>query len=53
MDNQLLSSNPFAVLTLIVAPALLANATRVLAMARINRLLRTHDRMHDLSWPAR
>ncbi|HEY8966674.1 MAG TPA: DUF2721 domain-containing protein [Candidatus Methylacidiphilales bacterium] len=35
-------------LTFIVAPALLTNATSVLAMSTINRHLRTRDRMHEL-----
>jgi uncharacterized membrane protein len=48
MGNNLLTSNPFAVLTFIVAPAILTNATSVLAMSTINRLLRTRDRMHEL-----
>jgi hypothetical protein len=43
-----LTQSPFAVLTLIVAPAVLTNATSVLAMSTINRMLRTRDRMHDL-----
>jgi Protein of unknown function (DUF2721). len=43
-----LTQSPFAVLTFIVAPAILTNATSVLAMSTINRLLRTRDRMHQL-----
>ncbi|SDT88360.1 Protein of unknown function [Verrucomicrobium sp. GAS474] len=39
---------PFSALTFIVAPALLTNATSVLAMSTINRHLRTRDRMHEL-----
>lgn len=42
------SQSPFAVLTFIAAPALLTNASSVLAMSTINRMLRTRDRMHDL-----
>jgi hypothetical protein len=48
MGNNLLTQNPFAVLTFIVAPAILTNATSVLAMSTINRMLRTRDRMHEL-----
>jgi hypothetical protein len=48
MGNNLLTNNPFAVLTFIVAPAILTNATSVLAMSTINRMLRTRDRMHEL-----
>ena len=40
--------SPFAVLTLIAAPALLTNASSVLAMSTINRMLRTRDRMREL-----
>ena len=42
------ASQPFSALTFIVAPALLTNATSVLAMSTINRHLRTRDRMHEL-----
>src|ERR1051325_1532858 len=48
MESSLLTQNPFAVLTFIVAPAILTNATSVLAMSTINRMLRTRDRMHEL-----
>lgn len=48
MEEHLLTNNPFAVLTFIAAPALLTNATSVLAMSTINRMLRTRDRMHEL-----
>jgi hypothetical protein len=48
MGPSLLTQNPFAVLTFIVAPAILTNATSVLAMSTINRMLRTRERMHDL-----
>lgn len=40
-----LTQSPFAVLTFIVAPALLTNATSMLAQSTINRLLRTRERM--------
>ena len=48
MGPNLLTQNPFAVLTFIAAPAILTNATSVLAMSTINRMLRTRDRMHQL-----
>ncbi len=48
MGNDLLMQNPFAVLTFIVAPAILTNATSVLAMSTINRMLRTRERMHQM-----
>lgn len=48
MDGHLLNQSPFAVVTFIVAPALLTNASSVLAMSTINRMLRTRDRMGQL-----
>src|ERR1051325_6527275 len=48
MGPNLLTQSPFAVLTFIVAPAILTNATSVLAMSTINRMLRTRERMHEL-----
>lgn len=48
MGSNLLTQSPFAVLTVIVAPAILTNASSVLAMSTINRMLRTRDRMHEL-----
>jgi len=48
MGGNLLTQNPFAVLAFIVAPAILTNATSVLALSTINRMLRTRDRMHEL-----
>jgi len=44
-----LAQNPFAVLTLIAAPALLTNAASLLAMSTVNRILRASDRMRALS----
>ena len=43
------ADNPFAVLTLVAAPALLTNATSLLALSTINRILRTSDRMRALA----
>jgi len=48
METNLLTQNPFAVLTFIAAPAILTNATSVLAMSTINRMLRTRERMHQM-----
>jgi len=48
MGGTLLTQNPFAVLTFIVAPAILTNATSVLALSTINRMLRTRERMQQL-----
>ncbi len=41
-------TGPFAVLSLIVAPAILTNAASVLAMSTSNRLARAVDRARDL-----
>lgn len=43
------SSNPFAALSLIVAPAILTNASSVLAMSTSNRLARAVDRARELA----
>ena len=49
MDGAVtLTQSPFAALTFVAAPALLTNASSVLAMSTINRMLRTRDRMHEL-----
>jgi hypothetical protein len=48
MGSTLLTQSPFAVLTFIVAPAILTNATSVLALSTINRMLRTRERMQQL-----
>jgi hypothetical protein len=42
-------TNPFAVLSLMVAPAILTNAASVLAMSTSNRLARAVDRGRELS----
>ena len=41
--------NPFAALSLIVAPAILTNASSVLALSTSNRLARAVDRARELS----
>lgn len=43
------SANPFAILSFIVAPAILTNASSVLAMSTSNRLARAVDRARELS----
>src|SRR5438132_5390977 len=48
MDTITLTQSPFAVLTFIVAPALLTNASTVLALSTTNRMLRTRERMQEL-----
>jgi hypothetical protein len=44
-----LQSSPLAVLSLIVAPAVLTNASTVLAMSTSNRLARATDRVRELA----
>ena len=44
-----LSGNPFALLSLIAAPAVLTNAASVLALSTSNRFLRASERMRALS----
>jgi hypothetical protein len=44
-----LATNPFAVLTVVAAPALLTNSTAVLALSTSNRFLRASDRMRSLA----
>lgn len=48
MDTIPVGQSPFAVLTFIAAPALLTNASSVLALSTTNRMLRTRDRMQEL-----
>jgi hypothetical protein len=48
MEPTPFAQSPFAALTFVAAPALLTNASSVLAMSTINRMLRTRDRMTEL-----
>jgi hypothetical protein len=48
LDANSLTQSPFAALTFVAAPALLTNASSVLALGTINRMLRTRERMHEL-----
>lgn len=48
MDAFSASQSPFAIVTFIVAPAMLTNASSVLAMSTINRFLRARERMSQL-----
>jgi len=45
MDALMNATGPFAALTFIAAPALLTNATSVLALSTTNRMLRTREAM--------
>ncbi len=44
-----MNPNPFAVLTLIVAPAILTNCCSILAMSTSNRFLRASERMRTIA----
>ncbi|MCW8132073.1 MAG: DUF2721 domain-containing protein [Planctomycetota bacterium] len=48
MEPTELAHSPFAALTFIAAPALLTNASSVLALSTTNRMLRTRDQMREL-----
>jgi hypothetical protein len=48
METSSLVHSPFSVLTFIVAPALLTNASSLLVLSTINRMLRAQERMHEL-----
>jgi hypothetical protein len=48
-ETTVLDANPFAALSLIVAPAILTNASSVLVMSTNNRLARAVDRARELS----
>jgi len=48
MDPSPIVPGPFAALSFIAAPALLTNASSVLALSTINRMLRTRDAMKEL-----
>ena len=47
-DPATLAQNPFALLSLIAAPAVLTNAASVLALSTSNRFLRASERMRAL-----
>ena len=49
MISDLTAPNPFALLTLIVAPAVLTNAMSVLALSTSNRFLRAGERLRILA----
>ena len=48
-EANLFSANPFVILTLIVAPAILTNASALMIMSTSNRFARAVDRGRDLS----
>jgi hypothetical protein len=48
MDLNTITQSPLSALTFVAAPALLTNASSVLALGTINRMLRTREHMHEL-----
>ena len=46
---RMLNENPFAMLTAIVAPAILTNASSVLSLGTSNRLARVVDRTRQIA----
>ena len=46
MMEYTLAADPFSILTIVVAPAVLTNASSVLALGTNNRLARVADRSH-------
>jgi hypothetical protein len=49
MIQMTLAADPFSILTVVVAPAVLTNASSVLALGTNNRLARVADRTHALT----
>jgi hypothetical protein len=49
MDYTSVAADPFSILTVVVAPAVLTNASSVLALGTNNRLARVADRTHVLA----
>ena len=49
MEMAPFSDNPFAALTIVVAPAILTNASSVLCLGTANRLARVVDRTRVVS----
>lgn len=48
MEPSILTESPFGVMTFIAAPALLTNASSVLAMSTISRMLATREQMQKM-----
>jgi hypothetical protein len=49
MEYSSIASDPFSILTVVVAPAVLTNASSVLALGTNNRLARVADRTHAVT----
>jgi hypothetical protein len=49
MEYTSVAADPFSILTVVVAPAVLTNASSVLALGTNNRLARVADRSHNMA----
>ncbi|MES2962892.1 MAG: DUF2721 domain-containing protein [Bdellovibrionota bacterium] len=49
IDATVLTQNPFAVITIIAAPAILTNASSILSLSTSTRLIRCLDRINHLT----
>jgi hypothetical protein len=49
MMEYTLAADPFSILTVVIAPAVLTNASSVLALGTNNRLARVADRTHAVT----
>ena len=49
MEYTSVAADPFSILTVVVAPAVLTNASSVLALGTNNRLARVADRSHTVT----
>src|SRR5271168_1449638 len=48
-ENNMITTDPFSILTFVAAPAVLTNASSVLALGTNNRLARVADRAHSVN----
>jgi len=49
VENKMITTDPFSILTFVAAPAVLTNASSVLALGTNNRLARVADRAHSVN----
>jgi hypothetical protein len=49
VEDGMIEADPFSILTVVVAPAVLTNASSVLALGTNNRLARVADRTHSVT----
>jgi hypothetical protein len=48
-ENKMIAADPFSILTVVVAPAVLTNTSSVLALGTNNRLARVANRAHTVT----